>query len=376
MKSFKVLLLAAIFLCSSVVIAGACESHSKTSTTKASACEKKSETSSAQAGGCGNKFETSTTQTANGNTKISNKKAVFNVSGMDAGCCASKVQSALTSAEGVKSCDVNMKTGKCEVEFNDQQTSAENLLTTVDKCGFKASLANVETLEPAQKATSNKDEAITQKAVLNVSGMTCGGCASEVKSALTKVNGVKDCKVSWKEGKAEVEFSGDPAKAGDLVKAVNKTGFKASLANVESLEPMDDGEDTNDSEDADYDSEDKEMVVKDNQTFKATSYACEDCGFRQAKAGSCPVHDSKLIKVGERHTFVCEECDYAQAKAGSCPGHKTALVEYSIEYECPACHMDYAEAGMCSMCKKQLQMVTDKPVAPGKQMTNKEKATY
>ena len=61
MKSFKVLLLAAIFLCSSVVIAGACESHSKTSTTKASACEKKSETSSAQAGGCGNKFETSTT---------------------------------------------------------------------------------------------------------------------------------------------------------------------------------------------------------------------------------------------------------------------------------------------------------------------------
>jgi len=372
MKSFKVLLLAAIFLCSSVVIAGACESHSKTSTTQASACEKKSETSAAKAGGCGNKFETSTTQASNGNTKISNKKAVFNVSGMDAGCCAAKVQSALTSAEGVKSCNVNMKTGKCEVEFNDKQTSAANLLTAVDKCGFKASLANVETLEPAQKATSgkSKEEAMTQKAVLNVSGMTCDGCASQVKSALTKVNGVKDCNVNWKEGKAEVEFSGDPSNAGDLVKAVNKTGFKASLANVESVEPADDGED------ADYDAEDKEMVVKDNQTFKATGYACEDCGFRQAKAGSCPVHDVKLNKVSERHTFVCEECDYAQAKAGSCPGHKTALVEYSVEFECPACHMDYAEAGMCSMCKKQLQMVTDEPFSSGKQMTKKEKATY
>jgi len=356
MKSFKVLLLAAIFLCSSVVIARA--------------CEKKSETSAAKAGGCGNKFETSTTQAANGNTKISNKKAVFNVSGMDAGCCASKVQSALTSAEGVKSCNVNMKTGKCEVEFNDQQTSAENLLTAVDKCGFKASLANVETLEPAQKATSNKDEAVTQKAVLNVSGMTCGGCASEVKSALMKVDGVQECKVSWKDGKAEVGFCCDPAKAGELVKAVNKTGFKASLANVKSVEAVED------EEDMDEVSEAKEMVVKDNQTFKATGYACEDCGFRQAKAGSCPVHDTKLNKVSERHTFVCEECDYAQAKAGNCPGHKTALVEYSVEYECPACQMEYAEPGMCTMCKNKLQMVTDKPVSSGKQMTKKEKATY
>ncbi len=341
MKSFKVLLLAAIFWCSSVVIVGACENKSTTSTAQASS-----------------------------DTKVSNKKAVFNVSGMDSGCCAGKVQCALTSAEGVKSCNVNKKTGKLEVEFNDEQISTENLLTAVDKCGFKASLANVENLEPAQKASSDKNEAITQKAVLNVSGMTCGGCASEVKSALMKVDGVQECKVSWKDGKAEVGFCCDPAKAGDLVKAVNKTGFKASLANVESVEPADDVED------ADYDSEDKEMVVKDNQTFKATSYACDDCGYRQAKAGSCPVHDTKLIKTSERHTFVCEECDYAQAKAGTCPGHKTALVEYSVEYECPACHMDYAAAGMCSMCKKQLQMVTDKPVASGKQMTSKEKATY
>jgi len=348
MKSFKVLLLAAIFLCSSVVIAEACENPSQTSTTQASGSD----------------------------TKVATQKAVFNISGVKDGCCAAKVQSALTSAEGVKSCDVNMKTGKCEVEFNDKQTSAENLLTAVDKCGFKASLANVETLEPAQKATSNKDQAITQKAVLNVSGMTCGGCASEVKSALMKVDGVKECKVSWKDGKAEVGFCCDPSQAQSLVKAVNKTGFKATLANVESLEPVDDDEDADDSEDADESLESKEMVVKDNQSFKATSYACEECGFRQAKAGSCPVHDSKLTKLSERHTFVCEECDYAQAKAGFCPGHKTSLVEYSVEYECPACHMDYAAAGVCSMCKKQLQMVTDEPITTGKKMMSKEKATY
>ncbi len=343
MKSFKVLLLAAIFLCSSVVIVGACEKSS----------------------------QTSTAQACNG-TKVSNKKAVFNISAVKDGCCASKVQSALTSADGVKSCDVNMKTGKCEVEFNDQQISTENLLTTVGKCGFKASLAYLETLEPAEEPTKATPEAITQKAVLNVSGMTCGGCASEVKSALMKVEGVQECKVSWKDGKAEVGFCCDPAKANDLVKAVNKTGFKASLANVQSLEAVDDDEENgDDGEDADEAAEvhqTKQMTLNDKETFKATNYVCEDCGYRQAKAGNCPMDGTKLNKVTEKHTFVCEECDYAQAKAGLCPGHKTALVEYSVKYECPACKMVYETAGMCSMCKKQLEMATDKPVETQKKV--------
>lgn len=350
MKSFKVLLLAAIFLCSSVVIAGAYEKSSSASTTQAKS-----------------------------DSKVSTKKAVLNISGMEHGCCASKVKSALSQCQGVKCCNINYQTGTAEVEFTDAAVSEEKLIEAVDRCGFKASLANVETLEPAEKTTaSSKNKAITQKAFLNVSGMTCSGCVPEVKSALTKVNGVKECKVSWKEGKAEVVFSGDQTNANDLVKAVNKTGFKATLANVESLEPAED-EDNDSDESGDIEDNDeapKQMVVKDNETFKATNYVCEDCGFRQAKAGNCPMDGTKLSKVTEKHTFVCEECDYAQAKAGVCPAHKTALVEYSVKYQCPACKMVYETAGTCSMCNKKLEMRTDKPVTTSKQMMSKEKVTY
>ncbi len=350
MKSLKVLLLAAIFLCSMFLIAGACEKNAKTSTAQAQ-CDHQD---------CC-------------------KKANLTSSDKEHCCAALKASSASSHCEGKES-NLTMKAGACEKKLDGSQTSATNLTATAEKCCAKASLTSAEEITPAEEPTPQKsDGTVNQKAVLNVSGMTCGGCASEVKSALMKVDGVKECKVSWKDGKAEVGFCCDPSKAQSLVKAVNKIGFKASLASVQTMAQIEDedAEDADDSDDGeDIDVAPKQMVVKDKETFKATSYVCENCGYQQAKAGSCPMDKTKLSKVTERHTFVCEECDYAQAKPGSCPGHKTALVEYSVKYECPACKMVYAEPGMCSMCKKQLQMMTDKPVATGKQMISKEKSTY
>src|SRR5574341_768586 len=341
MKSLKILLLAAIFLCSMALVAGACEKNAKTTAAQAQ-CDHQD---------CC-------------------KKANLTSSDKEHCCPALKASSASSHCEGKES-NLSMKAGACEKKFDDSQTSATHLTATADKCCAKASLTSVEEITPAEEHKSQKtDAAVNQKAILNVSGMTCGGCASEVKSALMKVDGVKECKVSWKDGKAEVGFCCDPSKAQSLVKAVNKTGFKASLASVEAVEPAD-----IESEDLEKEAR-TEMVLPDKQIFKTTSYVCENCDYRQAKAGSCPMDKNKLTKVSERHTYVCEECDYAQAKPGTCPGHKTALVEYSVKYECPACHMVYDEPGVCSMCKKQLQMMTNQPVSTGKQMMSKEKSTY
>ncbi len=308
-----------------------------------------------------------TSANADACSKACTKKAVLSISGMGDGCCASKVKSALSHCQGVKSCNINYKAGTAEVEFTNPAITEEKLIETVDRCGFKASLTDVKVINAsAEEATPTEADTPTQKAVLKVSGMTCGGCASEVKSALTKVEGVKECKVSWKEGKAEVGFTGDQAKANELVKAVNKTGFKASLASVETITLVE--EETEAEETAPR----KQMVLKDKETFKATSYVCEDCGYRQAKGGKCPSGNCKLTKVSERHTYVCEQCDYAQAKPGVCPGHKTDLVEYSVQYECPACKMVYEKAGTCTMCNKKLQAVTDEPVKTGKQVMQEE----
>lgn len=65
------------------------------------------------------------------------------------------------------------------------------------------------------------------KTEIKVSGMTCGACAVSVKSALTKVKGVKIAEVSDEKGLATVVY--DDAKTNDqqLHEAINKTGFKA-----------------------------------------------------------------------------------------------------------------------------------------------------
>lgn len=64
---------------------------------------------------------------------------------------------------------------------------------------------------------------------LKVSGMTCSGCAVSVRNALLEVRGVASASVDHEAGRATVRY--DPVKAStdQLIEAVNKTGYKASL---------------------------------------------------------------------------------------------------------------------------------------------------
>ena len=61
---------------------------------------------------------------------------------------------------------------------------------------------------------------------LNVSGMSCEHCVKAVNNALAAIAGVKDIKVSLKDGK--VSFKHDPAKAPlDKIKAaITEEGYE------------------------------------------------------------------------------------------------------------------------------------------------------
>jgi mercuric ion binding protein len=72
----------------------------------------------------------------------------------------------------------------------------------------------------------------TQVATIEVEGMTCGGCAIGVRTALKRLDGVAKAEVSYEEQRAVVTF--DPAKVGtdQLLGAVRKFGYKATLVEV------------------------------------------------------------------------------------------------------------------------------------------------
>jgi copper chaperone len=75
---------------------------------------------------------------------------------------------------------------------------------------------------------SEKNKTIT----LNVSGMTCQGCASSVEKALQKVDGVKEAKVNLSEKKVTIVLASAKTTVASLIKAVDDAGFTASEGKV------------------------------------------------------------------------------------------------------------------------------------------------
>ncbi|KAA3598886.1 MAG: hypothetical protein D8M57_12955 [Candidatus Scalindua sp. AMX11] len=77
-----------------------------------------------------------------------------------------------------------------------------------------------------QKASTSESD--SDEVILNITGMTCGGCSSKIQKALTECPGVKDAKVDHESGKAVVEVESGKAKADKLIETVEGLGFSVT----------------------------------------------------------------------------------------------------------------------------------------------------
>lgn len=66
---------------------------------------------------------------------------------------------------------------------------------------------------------------------LKVTGMTCGGCTSNVTKALKSVNGVNDVAVSLLDGKATVQYDESLTSPEQLKAAVIEAGYGINASN-------------------------------------------------------------------------------------------------------------------------------------------------
>lgn len=69
-----------------------------------------------------------------------------------------------------------------------------------------------------------------QTEILNVAGMTCGGCTGSVSNALKGVDGVSDVKVSLSTGEATVQYDEVRASPAQLKSAVTQAGYVVTNA--------------------------------------------------------------------------------------------------------------------------------------------------
>jgi copper chaperone CopZ len=68
--------------------------------------------------------------------------------------------------------------------------------------------------------------------LLKVTGMTCGGCTSNVTHALEAVSGVSDAKVSLSAGEATVQFDERLTSPEQLKSAVKGAGYGVDSTNT------------------------------------------------------------------------------------------------------------------------------------------------
>jgi copper chaperone CopZ len=73
---------------------------------------------------------------------------------------------------------------------------------------------------------------IMQTEQIKVTGMTCGGCSSNVTKALKAVNGVDNVIVSLSDANATVQFDEKLTSSEQLKSAIREAGYGVDVANT------------------------------------------------------------------------------------------------------------------------------------------------
>lgn len=67
--------------------------------------------------------------------------------------------------------------------------------------------------------------------IINIEGMTCGGCVKSVHSAVTPLEGVQSVDVNLEDNLATVTFDAANVTAEEIAQAIEDAGFDATVAN-------------------------------------------------------------------------------------------------------------------------------------------------
>lgn len=202
------------------------------------------------------------------------------IEGMHCASCETLIKDELEEIKGVKNIQVNAKSGEGAMSIDTDFVSVGDLISAVEKAGYKAREDEAEKETPASSPVKiileqrielegsekdlralnlsgvfnngniNRGEVPKEKRVenvpitptqtevrtggvnrvsLDIEGMHCSSCAAIIEKSLKKVNGVKEANVNFAAEKASVLVDTLVADNESLIKAVENSGYKASI---------------------------------------------------------------------------------------------------------------------------------------------------
>ncbi len=137
---------------------------------------------------------------------LGKKKIAFTIGGMHCASCAVNIENSLKKVNGVKSANVNYATKKAVIECEDTADISQ-FEEVVKKKGYQV---------------------IKDEARLHVEGMMSDHCANIVKNSLEKLDGVFEAKTNFSSQTAIIYYDSSKLNVSQLIKAVDKAGYKAS----------------------------------------------------------------------------------------------------------------------------------------------------
>ncbi|MDO8515013.1 MAG: heavy metal translocating P-type ATPase [bacterium] len=167
-------------------------------------------------------------------------KLDFQVSGMHCQSCELLIKDELSALKDVHEVAVDYKTGQGSITFVDGLADKDQVLRAIENAGYKATITSPQnstdqvlegefifkgTIRPYREEIKIEG---TQKINLSLYGMHCSSCAALIERAIKKVPGVAAANVNFAAEKAIVTFDPATASQEDLIKAVEKAGYKAT----------------------------------------------------------------------------------------------------------------------------------------------------
>ncbi len=155
---------------------------------------------------------------------VKGEKITVRVDGLSCPFCAYGLEKKLKSLNGVEKLEIKINDGLVYLFLKEgAKLSEEEIQKKVKEAGFTPR-------EITREKPAAKSDVKSRKVTLNIQGMQCQGCVSRVEAALKKADCTREVSVNLAKNEANVVCTGDKKDQKKLVEAVEKLGFKATIA--------------------------------------------------------------------------------------------------------------------------------------------------
>ncbi len=146
-------------------------------------------------------------------------KYTIKIKGMTCAACANRIERNLNKVDGIIKANVNLATEKANLEIDPEKVDIKTVKNIIEKTGYSVEESEV---------------------LFDIRGMTCAACANRIEKNLNKNSGITEAVVNLATETAKVRYIPSVISIDDIIKIIEKTGYKAEVKEESSTDLKDD----------------------------------------------------------------------------------------------------------------------------------------